>query len=108
MKFEDISQRVAAAKKEGAETVLVLGLGFVGTAVAANLARTQKNGKRTFFVNQAGDVLSSRNNVTRYNGTVNVPSGLAAVLAGVGAPTMASTVAANATGQDGERWIVVN
>jgi nucleotide sugar dehydrogenase len=50
VKFEDISTRVASAKKEGAETVLVLGLGFVGTAVAANLARTVKNGKRTFFV----------------------------------------------------------
>lgn len=50
MKFEDISTRVASAKKDGAEIVLVLGLGFVGTAVAANLARTQKNGKRTFFV----------------------------------------------------------
>ena len=50
MKFEDISTRASAAKKEGAETVLVLGLGFVGTAVAANLARTEKAKKRTFFV----------------------------------------------------------
>ena len=66
------------------------------------------SGKRTFFVNQAGDVLSCRNATQRYNGTTNPPAGTAAMLAGVGSPTMASTLAANATGQDGERWIVVN
>jgi prepilin-type N-terminal cleavage/methylation domain-containing protein len=66
------------------------------------------SGKRTFFVNQAGDVLSCRNATMRYNGTTTVPAGTAAMLAGIGSPTMASTLAANATGQDGERWIVVN
>jgi UDP-N-acetyl-D-glucosamine dehydrogenase len=50
MKFEDISHRAAAAREGGAEVALVLGLGFVGTAVAANLARTAKREKRSFFV----------------------------------------------------------
>lgn len=50
MRFEEISERTEVARGEGREIVLVLGLGFVGTAVVANLARTTKNGKRTFFV----------------------------------------------------------
>ncbi len=64
-------------------------------------------GKRTFFVNQGGDVLSCRNSTQRYNGTTNPPGPNAAYLAG-SANVMASTVASNATGKDGERWIVVN
>jgi prepilin-type N-terminal cleavage/methylation domain-containing protein len=66
------------------------------------------SGKRTFFVNQQGDVLASKNATMRYSGTGTVPAGNAAVLNGVGSPSMASTVAANATGVDGERWTVVN
>lgn len=50
MKFEEISDRAAAARSGGAEVALVLGLGFVGTAVAANLARTADGEKRSFFV----------------------------------------------------------
>ena len=65
------------------------------------------SGKRTFFVNQAGDVLACRNNTQRYNGTTNPVGTNAAFLAG-SANVMGSTVAANATGKDGERWIVVN
>jgi UDP-N-acetyl-D-glucosamine dehydrogenase len=50
VKFEDISHRARAARDGGAEVALVLGLGFVGTAVAANLARTADGEKRSFFV----------------------------------------------------------
>jgi nucleotide sugar dehydrogenase len=50
VKLEDISARASSARKDGAEVVLVLGLGFVGTAVAANLARTKSGTRRTFFV----------------------------------------------------------
>lgn len=50
MKIEEVSNRAAMARREGAEIVLVLGLGFVGTAVVANLARTAQDGKRIFFV----------------------------------------------------------
>lgn len=65
------------------------------------------SGKRTFFVNQSGDVLSTRNNTQRYSGTTTPPTADAAFLAGT-ANVMGSTVAANATGKDLERWIVVN
>ena len=65
------------------------------------------SGKRIFFINQSGDVLSSRNNTTRYSGTTTVPSVDAAFLAGT-ANILGSTVSANATGKDGERWLVVN
>jgi len=44
------SERLQAAKIAGQEIVVVLGLGFVGTAVIANLARTAKDGKPLFFV----------------------------------------------------------
>ena len=50
MRFEEISARAARAREEGREVVLVLGLGFVGTAVVANLSRTEKGGRRVFFV----------------------------------------------------------
>jgi nucleotide sugar dehydrogenase len=43
-------QRILDAKSNGQEVVVVLGLGFVGTAVIANLARTTKNNKPMFFV----------------------------------------------------------
>ena len=66
------------------------------------------SGKRTFFVNQAGDVLATRNTTQKYNGTTKAPKSTAAFLTTVGTPTMASTLAANQTGKDAERWIVVN
>ena len=68
------------------------------------------SGKRAFFVNQSGDVLSCRNATQQYSGTGSgsVPTGTAAMLSGISSATMASTLAANATGQDGERWTVVN
>ncbi|MFN0242239.1 MAG: nucleotide sugar dehydrogenase [Planctomycetota bacterium] len=50
MKRSDLEARVASARAQGQEIIVVLGLGFVGTAVAANLARTQTGGKPTFFV----------------------------------------------------------
>ena len=50
MKFEEVASRAERARQEGSEVVVVLGLGFVGTAVAANLARTRTGGRRTFFV----------------------------------------------------------
>ena len=64
-------------------------------------------GKRAFMCNQGGDVLGTRNATQRYSGTGNAPAGTAAILTGLTA-TMAATLAANGTGQDGERWIVVN
>lgn len=50
MKFEEIKERAAKAKQDGQEIIVVLGLGFVGTAVVANLARTMAKAKRMFFV----------------------------------------------------------
>ena len=76
---------------------------WCGYAWPSNYGNT---GKRTFFVNQGGDVLSCRNRQL-YNGATNPPGPNAAYLAG-SADVMDSTVAANATGKDGERWIVVN
>src|SRR5262249_51324328 len=70
----------------GAPTAEAAGGGGSGVSISANNAEVMwcayawpssygNSGKRTFFVNQAGDVLSSRNATTRYNGTVNVPAG---------------------------------
>lgn len=50
MDFAAIETRARAAKAAGQEVVLVLGLGFVGTAVAGNLARAEGASKRLFFV----------------------------------------------------------
>ncbi|HVS18369.1 MAG TPA: hypothetical protein VMT18_07205, partial [Planctomycetota bacterium] len=51
MNTSEIAQHVARARAEGREVVVVVGLGFVGTAVAANLARaTGSEGRALFFV----------------------------------------------------------
>ncbi len=47
---DDIERRARAARDSGQEIVAVLGLGFVGTAVCANLARTRNAAGATFFV----------------------------------------------------------
>jgi hypothetical protein len=65
------------------------------------------SGKRTFFINQSGDVLASKNNTTQYNGTTT-PPGFDAAFVGSGTIDMAANVAANTVGGDGEVWTVVN
>ena len=50
MDFAGIESRARAAKAAGQEVVLVLGLGFVGTAVAGNLARADGQRGRLYFV----------------------------------------------------------
>ena len=65
------------------------------------------SGKRTFFVNQSGDVLSAKNLTTRYSGPANGPAYNAAFVLG-GGNNMGSTVAANTSGMDNQIWIVVN
>jgi nucleotide sugar dehydrogenase len=47
---KSIEALAADARRRGQEVVLTLGLGFVGTAVAGNLARAERKGKRLFFV----------------------------------------------------------
>ena len=71
-------------------------------------ATRNNSGNRTFFINQGGDILTCRNNTARYSGTITIPAGTAAVIASAGSPNMATSIAANATGQDGERWLIVN
>ncbi len=61
------------------------------------------------FVSQAGEILQTTNFVTRYSGTATAPSNNAALHANVTANTlMIHSIAANATGVDGNFWTVVN
>jgi prepilin-type N-terminal cleavage/methylation domain-containing protein len=62
------------------------------------------SGKRTFFINQSGDVLATSN--ANYSGTTTIPVFNAAFRAGTA--LMSMPVAANTLGQDGFRWVVVN
>jgi hypothetical protein len=68
------------------------------------------SGKRAFFVNQAGDVLACKNVTQRYSGnpagTAGIPVPFAAFI--TGSTAMNASLAANMTGLDGERWVVVN
>jgi nucleotide sugar dehydrogenase len=48
--YASIATRAQAARSAGQQIVLVLGLGFVGTAVAGNLARAEQAGQPLFFV----------------------------------------------------------
>ncbi len=64
------------------------------------------SGKRCFFVNQSGDVLSCQNNVatSQYSGAARGPNGNAAYIG----TRMSSTLAANATSTGSvERWIPI-
>ena len=99
-------------------TVEVATGGAAGVSIGAANAETMwcayawpssygNTGRRTFFVNQSGDVLSSRALTQRYGGTANPPGPDAAYLLGT-ANFMVATVAANSTGKDAERWVVVN
>ncbi|MBK8978860.1 MAG: prepilin-type N-terminal cleavage/methylation domain-containing protein [Planctomycetes bacterium] len=62
------------------------------------------SGRRCFFVNNGGDVLTSRNTQTRYGGLGAAPMPTAAFVRAGG---MAVTIAANSVGVDGEHWVVV-
>ncbi len=66
------------------------------------------SGKRTFFVNQSGDVLATNAATNQYSeSTTTRPAFTAAFLSGA-TPALSSGVAANSTGFDGDRWVVVN
>ena len=64
------------------------------------------SGSRAFFVNQGGDVLSTKNTIHRYNAN-NPPLFTAAFVKGASS-AMASTVGSNTSGHDGQFWIVIN
>ena len=64
------------------------------------------SGKRCFFINQSGDVLSTKNIAQRYN-VSKAPTYDAAFLLGAG-NAMGSTVAVSTSGIDNQIWIVVN
>ncbi|MBL8725365.1 MAG: prepilin-type N-terminal cleavage/methylation domain-containing protein [Planctomycetes bacterium] len=64
------------------------------------------SGKRTFFVNQSGDVLATNGAVLAYNGATTAPAFSAAYIAGASARMTVGT-AANTVAQDGNTWVVV-
>ena len=67
------------------------------------------SGKRTFFINQGGDVLASKNQqATPYNGATGGPTWDVAFDANATTVAMDSRIAANTAAQDGEIWTVVN
>jgi prepilin-type N-terminal cleavage/methylation domain-containing protein len=66
------------------------------------------SGKRTFFINQSGDVLACPNSTARYNGTTKVPTPGSTGYVAAGS-LMSGTPAINMTCPfDSERWTVVN
>ena len=64
------------------------------------------SGKRAFFINQGGDVLTTNGAATLYEGA-DRPCPFVAAFARSGEPSMASRIAANTVGQDGNTWVVV-
>jgi type IV pilus assembly protein PilA len=72
-------------------------------------ATRSTSGKRTFFVNQSGDVLSTANTVAAqlYSGATKTPLSTAAFAVG-SSGYLSATSASNNTGLDGGRWTVVN
>ncbi len=62
------------------------------------------SGKRTFFINQSGDVLATNAAVVTYNGSTTVPAFTAAFLSST---SINGSVAANSLGSDGNTWVVV-
>ena len=70
------------------------------------------SGKRTFFINQGGDVLGTTGTSTQYNGSTTMPTWDAAYDSTAIAPAplgrMDTPIAANKVGEDGNTWVVVN
>ena len=65
------------------------------------------SGKRTFFVNQSGDVLGCRNSIMQYGGATNAPIAGTAAYLNAGSQ-FGGTIAANTLSADTETWVVVN
>ena len=63
-------------------------------------------GKRTFFINQSGQILVCTNDQTRYSGAGNDPDG-EAVLIPSSNDKMNGPLAINMTGNDGNFWKIV-
>ncbi len=70
------------------------------------------SGKRTFFINQGGDVLGTTAATLQYNGSTVLPAWNAAFDPAAAAPSpvgrMDTPIAANKAGEDGNTWVVVN
>ena len=67
------------------------------------------SGKRTFFINQSGDVLSSKNTTSQYGAPGQPAPAFTAAFDPTSVATgMAAGVASNVVGTDGETWTVVN
>ena len=67
------------------------------------------SGKRTFFINQSGDVLQAQNQATRYSGPSAVPASTAVMLSAATLKTsMNHSIAVNSLGADGQFWTVTN
>lgn len=67
------------------------------------------SGKRTFFVNQSGDILATNGVTLAYSGNTNlatIPVPAAAYMAG-SSGFMGDRVASNSSGLDGNFWVVV-
>lgn len=65
-------------------------------------------GKRTFFINQAGDVLATLPATNPYNGGTVTPADFAAFDGTVTTPRMDSQTASGRAGVDNNVWTVVN
>lgn len=66
------------------------------------------SGKRTFFINQSGDVLATNGAVVAYsNATGGTVPTFDAAFSAVASAFMSVAVAANTVGQDGNTWVVV-
>jgi prepilin-type N-terminal cleavage/methylation domain-containing protein len=65
------------------------------------------SGNRTFFINQAGDVLATNGNVNLYSNSTNTPPAPTAAFRGAGTIGLNAPVAANTVASDGDTWVVV-
>ena len=66
------------------------------------------SGKRTFFINQAGDVLATNAAAVQYSESTTTRPTFDAAFNGAGTIALGMAVAANTVGVDGNRWVVVN
>jgi type IV pilus assembly protein PilA len=116
----------AAGLNEDVQATTGVGGGFTAGTVGASEAESMwccyawpsaygNTGKRTFFVNQGGDVLATAATVVRYDGATLTPAwGAAFATAANAAPSVAgrmNTPTASrpgTTGVDGNTWTVTN
>ena len=100
-----VSEDATGGDPDGGQLVSASGAETLWCCYAWPITRGN-SGKRTFFINQGGDVLATAGNTVAYTSTTTVPAYGAAFRSGA-SNSLSAAVAANTLARDTNTWVVV-